>query len=263
MIKVLVVVTLLATALWAEDSKKGFPPYEHRGFFFSAGLGLGYSQFSTYREATHGAYTYDEYIGDGYVNWQSYSFVDHSIDEEYSGFAAPMMEFRFGRSFGNLIAVYSLFEAGMSTGSAKVVEKRYTRPIVEGYNGHVIKYADEDVQIGETTYKEDVYAVSGMAGLGFAVYPFRDPNNMWNGTFFAYTGGIAGICTVDGNDIDTFGQINVLTRFEIGKDWWVSETWSIGASFVYSLFSVIEDDMYENYRGDRTEIRFLIRITRG
>jgi hypothetical protein len=86
---------------------------------------------------------------------------------------------------------------------------------------------------------------------------------MWNGTFFAYTGGIAGICTVDGNDIDTFGQINVLTRFEIGKDWWVSETWSIGASFVYSLFSVIEDDMYENYRGDRTEIRFLIRITRG
>ena len=262
MIKVLVVVTLLATALWAEDSKKGFPPYEHRGFFFSAGLGLGYSQFSTHREATHGADSY-EYIDGRYVFGHTNSFLDYSIDEEYSGFAAPMMEFRFGRSFGNLIAVYSLFEAGMSTGSAKVVEKRYTRPIVEGYNGHVIKYADEDVQIGETTYKEDVYAVSGMAGLGFAVYPFRDPNNMWNGTFFAYTGGIAGICTVDGNDIDTFGQINVLTRFEIGKDWWVSETWSIGASFVYSLFSVIEDDMYENYRGDRTEIRFLIRITRG
>ena len=78
-----------------------------------------------------------------------------------------------------------------------------------------------------------------------------------------YSSGIAGIFTMSSRSDIEFGQVGVYTQFELGKDWWVSETWSIGCALAYSFVTVIEDDYYSVYNGDRDTIKLLFRLTRG
>ena len=185
LVRYLVVLLLLVTFSWAEEApqKKGRAPYEHRGLFFSAGLGLSYTGFSIYRESTYGEYTYEDYTGDGYIGWEEYSFLDDSYKEEFSGFTSPMqMEFRFGKSIANLFALYSIFDFGFYSGTAKYDRKDYQRPWEDKGNG-AKTFADYDSLVNEITEKGSVYALSGMAGLGVSVYPFRNANHVMHGAY--------------------------------------------------------------------------------
>ena len=263
----LAALSLLAPLSWADDApavKKGRTPYEHRGFFFSAGMGVGYTSFSTYKENTRGDYTYEyyDYEKDEYVGWKEYKFLATTYDEEFSGVSCPLLEFRFGRSFGNLVAAYSVFEIGVFSGTGKFRRQDYDRPERLDEN-NVRVFADEDVLVEAHGAKGSVYAVLGNAGLGFSVYPFRNPNHILNGAFIGYASGISAISTISKNSDLEYGQIGVFTQFELGKDWWVSENWSAGVALSYSFVSNIEDDVYSVDEGDRNTIKLMLRMTRG
>ena len=64
---------------------------------------------------------------------------------------------------------------------------------------------------------------------------------------------------------DSFSLISnggIYTRFELGKDWWVSETWSLGVGFAYVNVSVLESGS-DNEDDERNSISFFIRLTHG
>ena len=64
------------------------------------------------------------------------------------------------------------------------------------------------------------------------------------------------------NDHESSDAVGVFTRYEVGKDWWVSETWSVGVAFTYGNLFVISDSYY-NEKGTRHTISLLFRLTRG
>ena len=55
------------------------------------------------------------------------------------------------------------------------------------------------------------------------------------------------------NDHEPSDAVGVFTRYEVGKDWWVSETWSVGVAFTYGNLFVISDSYYEE-KGNRQSL---------
>jgi hypothetical protein len=136
MSKSLFIAMAVAVAAWAQDevapqvsspvpeaepvapaktvrAKKVRPPHEHRGFFFSMGMGVSYLSSSVdesnVENSSSGGYT----DSDGNFIPQSKYERERILHEEFSGWATPIIEFRFGKSIGNLVALYSIFSTGI------------------------------------------------------------------------------------------------------------------------------------------------------
>ena len=229
MSKSLFIAMAVAVAAWAQDevapqvsspipeaepvapaktvrAKKVRPPHEHRGFFFSMGMGVSYLSSSV--DESNVSYS----TGGGYLDTDG-SFIPQSkyehervLHEEFSGWGAPVIEFRFGKSICNMV--------------------------MEAF------------------------------GLGLSIYPFRNPESMLNGLYIGVSGGVEAF---DSHLDDSFSIISnggVYTRFELGKDWWVSDTWSLGVGIAYVNVTVFEDGN-DKEEHERNSISFFIRLTHG
>ncbi|MCQ2054454.1 MAG: hypothetical protein MJY82_04085 [Fibrobacter sp.] len=213
------------------------PPREHRGLFFSAGLGISYGNFSNEDVDYYGGY-----------HWAQSGSIAYDVKEgEYvdvSYFSMPVMQFRFGASIGNVVALYSSLEFSMGK-------------VFDGCSKEA-KYED-----GELTYL-DYYDYDGdrslnaFVGFGFSIYPFRNPNSPLNGLYVANVSGVNLSYVLD-DDSDSDQGIMV-EQFELGKDWWMSDTWSIGVSFSYSMFVSNFEDITNS---DMNKFQLLFKITRG
>lgn len=209
----------------AADSniKSSYKIHEHRGFFFSAGIGFS--------RMTANINDDDEYY-------------------DYEGFGAPAIESKLGISIANLFVLNGVFSMTVYNGKSKYTHKRNKNT--------QYSYGDD----GESE-KTDSYALGEYAGIGFSVYPFRSPNSLLNGFHIGVASGFFAtdfyVYRSKKYDEQVF-DCGVGTEIEIGKDWWISETWSIGMSASYMIISSLDGNTYS---GEGNRIQLLFRITRG
>jgi len=238
--KILAIVALLVVTSWGQEAKpqKTRPPYEHRGFFFSAGTGVAYTNLKAYQEDSDGSW-------------------EENTSREFSGWSAPLFDFKFGKSIANLIVLHSRFELATYSGETDYhyTEKSYS----EGINLFGISLPKYNTDEKKSL---DSYAFSFSLGLGFMVYPFRNPRSVMNGFYVGFSSGMDAFFAVSGDDDGDIDVASAFTQYEVGKDWWVSETWSLGVAFAFSLHDFVEDGA-ANDGGVRGTFKFLIRLTRG
>ena len=242
----------------APSPKNNLLSREHRGFFFSVGLGLSYmsSNLNSYSSSYSsgigqtrfdGVYE-DRWIGSG-----------NNKKEGFSGFGFPTLDVRIGRSVGNLVAIYASMNGGLYSGEGTIYKEDFSLEKV------VLDGSDENVQktlLGKLDKKEDGYAFYISLGLGFSVYPFRDATSPLNGFYVGISGGIdASLAKVKSENKEISGLMGIFTRYELGKDWWVSDTWSIGVGFAFT--TVAYQNVNDGDDGDHHSIGLFFRITRG
>ena len=241
-------------------AKKVRPPYEHRGFFFSMGLGTSYLTTSVEetnsRISTSSGYT----DSDGVFIRQNDYRSEKVLHEKFSGWALPIIDLRFGKSIGNMVALYSIFSTGIYQGEGSHLRK--SQDVSRHYDRSGSLTSIDTMPKSANKKKDDAFAFLETFGLGLSIYPFRNPQSFLNGFYIGASGGVE---AVDAHLDDSFSLISnggIFTRFELGKDWWISETWSLGVGFAYVSVAIFENgsDKEEN---DRKSISFFIRLTHG
>ena len=239
-LKTLAIVALFAVTSWAQEAtpQKTRPPHEHRGFFFSAGTGVSWTDLKAYQEDSDGTW-------------------EEKTSREFSGWSYPTFDFKFGKSIANLIVVHSLLELAVYSGESDYhyKEQSYSEGInLFGFNLPKTK-ADEKKSLNSDAF-------SFAAGIGLMVYPFRNPRSVMNGFYVGFSSGMDIFLVQSGDNDGDFDLSSAFTQYEVGKDWWVSETWSLGVAFAFSIHSFVEDGDAKS-GGDQGTFRFLIRLTHG
>ena len=218
-------------------------PQEHRGFYFSAGVGPAYHSFSAKTSSADFRYVWNDGYSEG-------AYVNTTREQEisYDAFVFPAMDFRIGKSIGNFLAIYTTFDFMFDTGNLEASFEEYS-------DGAAYEYS-------KTAETENSYMISGGGGLGFEVYPFLNPNSVMRGFHIGESTSVNFIA-VDayGWDKETGEGAYLASRFNVGMDWWVSETWSLGVEFSYTYFSSIEADFDTD--PNRHLFRLMFRLTRG
>ena len=269
--KAFIVILTFAVAAWAQDgneadsvdvpavaspAKSVRPPCEHRGFFYSMGVGFSYTSFSLEKVELRNSYMS---FSDEKRRYETYNNYDKRW--EFSGFDIPKFEVRIGTSIANLVALYSILDFGMYRGDGDYSDARYDRVYLMQNNEKTL--TSEELASVEKK-KDDAMGFSLSFGLGLSVYPIRNLESPWNGIYVSFASGldvfVVGFVG-EHRDDDAGG---IFTRYEIGKDWWVSETWSVGVGFAYkNLFAISDGDDDYSSKASRHSIHFLIRLTRG
>jgi len=212
-----------------KERKKTYPR-EHRGFFFSAGAGISYMSLRS-------SYTYDSRDGNGVV-----TYLKERVGE-YSGFGIPSIDLKFGFSIANIMTIHSAIGMSFYSGEGVYSEAKYEN----GQLSSLDEYLDPD-RWGGGFY----------GGLGFSVYPFKSPKSALNGFHFGYTAGVVTLvgessCKDVNYEFEVYGVGN---EIEVGKDWWISDTWSIGVSAGYLWTFLSFDD-----EGEGNRFQLMFRIT--
>ncbi len=175
------------------------------------------------------------------------SYIDaetrESGDEDYeinsfSGFGFPLMEFRFGVGVANFITFYTQFNFALYLGSGE--ERRFS---CDG--GVCEERLDDSENLQGRTY----------VGFGTSLYPFRDTSSVLNGFFF---GGSSGYSF---ESLGAIASLDYAFTLEVGKEWWVSDEYSIGVSFSY--FQAFPQYDVEKSESPIRGFYVLFRITRG
>ncbi len=114
---------------------------------------------------------------------------------------------------------------------------------------------------------EDKNAFGGRAaaGLGIAFYPFLRPDSTLRGLHFGQSVSFGGnyYQSKKFRDRIKLYSTELFNSFDIGMDWWTSDTWSIGTEFSYRFavtFWELPSDFDEG-KGNIISLKF--RITRG
>jgi len=250
-IKALIVILTFAVMTWAQGNSR--PPCQHRGFFYSMGVGFAYTSFES--EKTHG-YDWTSAQLDYY---RQVTRDDEERSWKFSGVDIPKFELRMGVSIANYVALYTLWDMGLYTGEAEYseLEKRET---FREQNGTQVKINDETLNYRQR--KDDGAGLYFSFGLGISVYPISNLASPLNGLYVSFASGLDAFASGFINDHEPSDAVGVFTRYEVGKDWWVSETWSVGVAFTYGNLFVISDSYYEE-KGNRHTISLLFRLTRG
>ena len=257
MVKEFIVILALAAMAWAQNESR--PPCEHRGFFFGMSVGLSYTSYELNK--TH------NYLESSSGSWSEQGYRDERYRYEskkwnFSGFDIPKFEFRFGASIANHVALYSLINFGLYRGETEFVETiSYKSFQVQNASG-VRTFLSEDV-LKVIQRKDDAIGLYFSTGLGVSVYPIANPKSPWNGFYVGFASGLDAFAEGFLEDHEDGTTAGIFTRYEIGKDWWVSETWSVGVAFAYQNLSVFDDDYYSSYDGSRHTVSLLFRLTRG
>lgn len=249
-IKALIVILTFAVMTWAQGNSR--PPCQHRGFFYSMGVGFAYTNFEFNKKR--------EYSWTGWRNGgHEETFERQSRNWNFSGFDIPKFELRMGVSIANHVALYTLWDMGLYTGEAEYseLEKRET---FREQNGTQVKINDETLNYRQR--KDDGAGLYFSFGLGISVYPISNLASPLNGLYVSFASGLDAFASGFINDHEPSDAVGVFTRYEVGKDWWVSETWSVGVAFTYGNLFVISDSYYEE-KGNRHTISLLFRLTRG
>ncbi|MBR3073769.1 hypothetical protein [Fibrobacter sp.] len=269
LIKNFVCVFVFAAVAWAQDvasvetpmapsPKNNLLSREHRGFFFSAGLGLSYmsSNLNSYSSSYSTGASQTRFDGVYEERWFG---GENNKKEGFSGFGFPTLDVRMGRSVGNLVAIYASMTGSLYNGEGTVYKEDFSLEKV------VLNGSDENVQktlLGKLDKKEDGYAFYISLGLGFSVYPFRDAISPLNGFYVGISGGAdVSLAKVKSENKEISGVMGIFTRYELGKDWWVSDTWSIGVGFAFT--KVVYENVNDGDDGGHHFIGLFFRITRG
>ena len=253
-IKALIVILTFAVMTWAQGNSR--PPCQHRGFFYSMGVGFAYTSFES--EKTHG-YDWTSAQLDYY---RQVTRDDEERSWKFSGVDIPKFELRMGVSIANYVALYTLWDMGLFTGEAEYSETDYRRVFSE-QNGTLVKISDEIRDYRHR--KDDGVGLYFSFGLGISVYPISNLASPLNGLYVSFAGGFDAFAAGFVEDHEDGDAIGIFNRYEIGKDWWVSDTWSVGVAFAYKNLFVIDDDdgYYEHNKSSRHTISLLFRLTRG
>lgn len=249
----ILLVTILASGVCAEEQASSFTPKEHRGFYNSVGFGIGYNSISAKEKW--------EDLDNNYSD-------DKGIETyDFAGATFPVLEFKFGTAIANLIAFHTTFNLAIYLGNMDYEDVEYKdRRIAQDehgvplYDDHGNKIYKEDWQIDHSEkYSGDAENLRTFIGFGTTIYPFRDTNSPMNGFFI---GGSVGYvfytCFTEDEHKGVIGFGRSFTS-EIGKDWWINDHMSIGVGFSFSHSSTKFDDV------SATENVFALsfRLTRG
>lgn len=216
-------------------------PREHRGSYFSTGMGFAYTSFRISEDEQKHRYVQG-----------LYETRIQKSEQEFSGWTFPTLNFRFGRSAGNAVAIYGDLNFAMVTGKLKS-----SKTVTQSQSGEVLSHKSK-------TW-ENVTDFFASAGVGVEVYPFRNPNSIWRGFHFGNTLSFGTDVTkardngtLD-NDLETtFYYFSGFLHTNLGMDWWVSDTWSLGVELSYTV-----PYAYEKKLKEKNTIQLLFRITRG
>lgn len=244
-------------------AKKVRPPYEHRGFFFSMGMGFSYTSTSYEEKVNNHSVEYY----DGYSGWVTSSgagvireeyYRNREIHCEFSGWSYPALDFRFGKSIGNLVAIYTIVGGGVYQGDGDYSRESYEGRFLVGTDG----WKDDAYYSANSNEPRDggAFGVQGLWGLGFSVYPFRNPSSPLNGLYVSVSSGVFGFSFQFNHGFTIVEEGGIFSRYELGKDWWVSETWALGVGVGYTNMaqSFADDGDYSS-----NTITFFIRLTHG
>ena len=248
-----------ATVAFAQSpSVDGPAPREHRSSYFSVNWGLSYLSselnVSNFGYRSGGEFTRP----DGRIE-RTEQYGQNESQESFSAWGFPSFDIRFGRSFGNLVAAHFSFGGGLFKGEGKIRKQDYsvTRTIVD----HVLESEEKEL-LGVKDETFDSYGIYGSFGFGFTVYPFRDLTSPLNGFFAGIMVGLDASMARDDNYAQEYCVVGgMYTRFELGKDWWVSDTWSIGAGL--SFTKLVYESENEGEDMSSHVIGLFFRLTRG
>lgn len=221
-----------ATVAFAQSSDDVPAPREHRGSYLSVNWGLSYLS-SEFKDSNFGFDTgnYGGKRPDGRSETVE-RYAQNNEQDSFSAWAFPFIDFRFGKAFGNFMAMYVSFGGGLFKGEGKISKQDYsiTRTSVD----YVLE-SEERKLVGVSDRTFDSYGFYGSFGLGFTVYLFQDPSSPLNGLFVGVAGGFDISLARDNDYAQDYCTVGgVFTRYELGKDWWVSDTWSIGVGLSFS-----------------------------
>ena len=120
----------------------------------------------------------------------------------------------------------------------------------DGGEGEIM-YEDEDGSVDEygNNGSAGVENFRFISGLGIEYYPIQDKKNLFYGLFLGVSLGFVYDRVYNYNHINN--EFNSLfARFEVGKDWWLSDYWSLGVALNYTKGS-FPDTFYSYEDGAR------------
>ncbi|MCF0214868.1 MAG: hypothetical protein HUK21_00135 [Fibrobacteraceae bacterium] len=247
--RLLILLTLFSMAVPSLAYQK-----EHRGLFFQTALGFSYlnTQYDdTYKSDYQRNCNYSSNSEENPDQCRSVEIYSHS----FSGFSFPEVNVKLGASIGNMVVLFSTLDVGNVFGHAKAQNTEYDENVTKG----TVHSVDFDDKLSD----KDAPGFEFAAGLGFYVYPFRNPQSPLNGLFIGTSSGLGGYIVTPRGDYSTDLEfLNIYTRYEIGKDWWITDTWSLGFGIAYqSMFSnePIDGDGIDSDH----KFSIAIRLTRG
>ena len=227
MVKALIVILTFAVMAWAQGNSR--PPCQHRGLFYSMGVGFAYTSFESDK---------NRHYGWGSAYFDDFHDVTHDDDDrswKFSGFDIPKFEYRIGVSIANHVALYTLWDMGLFIGETEFTESDYVR-VYREQNGTLVKINEE---LRDYRHRKD----NGVGlyfsfGLGISVYPISNLASPLNGLYVSFAGGFDAFAAGFVEEHEDGDAIGIFNRYEIGKDWWVSDTWSVGVAFAYKYLFV-------------------------
>lgn len=202
---------------------------DRQGFFFSAGLSIGYSSLSNTEEDSHHG---------------------KSV-QKFSGLSFPFFETRFGTYIANIASVYGAFGFGIGTGTYEVSSKRKDNPKIDASSMRAL------IGLGAEIYpfqdKEDaLYGLHlGLCVGGAAERAQADTVSVGRGVGYTYN--------TTNEDLDLFD--NTFARIEIGYDFWLGKRWRIGTAISYA-FGKYDTDEDNSLITESHNIALGIRIAR-
>ena len=156
--KVLIVALMAASVAWAQIPEENKPavPCEHRGSFFSVGLGLSYMSLSKdeYNSHRDEKGDWDKTLGRYVV--KSVRYWGPKKHWDFSGFEFPSLDFRFGGAIGNVVSLYFTFMGGLYRGTAIREENNIEQHYIADENGKLIFLSENS----ESYYKREFDAVA-------------------------------------------------------------------------------------------------------
>lgn len=218
------------------NNNQGF--HSRRGLYFSTSSGTFYT----------------------YANYFSEEISYDRVDKITSQFASLLSygEIRLGASIANWPSLYAVFGMGLGIGNYR----------------DKIEFSLEEYSQKNFTEKNDIVTRT-LVGLGGEYnYPFQDNDDFTNGLFFGTSAGFM-LDLIYHTEHDVNEVYDNMTsaefggfffRFEIGKDWWISQRWSLGVALNYTFCIYRESTSYSIHSDKESltghSIGLMFRITR-
>lgn len=152
------------------------------------------------------------------------------------------MDFRFGKSIANAIALYA--DLNFAVPQGYIDATIYSR-----------KDKDSDWEFDENIATWDVFSIFGGIGLGIEVYPCRYPLTFCRGIHFG-NALLLDASISDILEVQAFELTGLAWRTSAGLDWWVSDTWSIGIEVVQT--TLLWDRRLDDFKKQTFQILFRI-----
>lgn len=156
-----------------------------------------------------------------YVRY-SYSDAESSENQYFKGALIPYAEARFGWYSAKMMSTYLMIGVGYGTGDFEYDNENYNK-----------KERSESALV-------DINDFRFLSGIGTDFYLVRDKESLLYGVFLGVSLGYVfdKVYTEDFGDKE---YNSFFVRFEAGKDWWLSDYWSVGVALNYTLGSFPDD----------------------